>query len=744
MNKDDNAIEKVELQTPNLIPIKKRGPLSSINLKTSFDNSQNTESVKSLHLRDYLSVLLRRKWIFITFFVSVVGLVTLVSFLMSPVYKATTTIQIKNENPDIINFSNKQGEKPSEDYYPTQYNIITSRNLAQRVITKLNLGENPHLFDKGLFSSMISSIINIIPLSEKEVAEEDGNTSLVNNFLENLDVQPIESSQLVNISFLSSSPLLAANVAGTIADEYINFTMESKLQPTLEAKERLKEEVDTIRTKLKVSEEKLNEYIARSQIIFLTAKDKEYESLLTHKVSELSDELDRAIADRISKEAIFREVMKNGVEYGAVLQNPLIQSLTLEYAKLESEYFNLLKVYKPEYPNMLRLEKQIENIKNKISSEEQRILNTLESDYNIAVKKEAYLSSAIESLRQDVSAFQQKMVHYQILKNEVETNRNLYNTLFQRLKEVDVNTALTESNVQVIDKPEVPQKPFKPNKPLNLAVSIFIGLIGGIFLVFFVEYLDHSVKHVDDVEREARIPVLGTVPMLKMDQNKLITDGSNNNAPFVEALKSISTFIQFTNTSKPPKQILVTSPLPRDGKTLLATNISKNFITFVGKGIVIDADMRRPSIHKFLNLKNTVGLSSYLSGAADLNSVINKAPHPRFDTITSGPVPANPSALLNSVRMKELIDSLSSMYDYVVIDSPPVLGISDGMILSQFAEAVLVVVRASNTPKDALAQSIKLLKGVNANILGVVLNGINLNKRNGYAHYYSAYYNANK
>jgi capsular exopolysaccharide synthesis family protein len=751
MNNDERAVDKVVSYQENLSHLKNRE-----SLPPSMFWPLHNGGKEQYHLRDFIEILLRRKWIAIVFLITVVTIVAVASFSMQPIYKSTSTIQLQNVESHIMPFEHDKPEMPKKEYYPTQYNILKSTNLAERVIEKLNLDKEVTL-QKGFIAeslhylkahvlAFLDRVIEKLNLDQNTevMAEDDNNIQIINDFFEHLEIQPIASSQLVDISYLSPDPVLAANVANTIADEYAEFMMDIKLNPTLEAKTRLQQEADTMRKKLSDSEKALNTYLEKSQIIFLNESNSENRSLFTLKLSGLSSEMDRAVADRISKEAIYREVTKRDVKYGVVLDNPLIQSLTLEYANLEAEYFNLLKILKPEYPKAIQLEKQIETLKSKIEDEEQKILQSLKSDYAIAVKRETYLSSVIASLRKDVASFQQKMVHYHILRREVEINRDLYKLLLKRLKEVDISTALAESNVQIIDKAKIPLEPFKPRKALNIMLSLFIGLLGGIFVAFTVECFDQSVKDVDDIERGARIPVVGAVPFAKMDSRKLIGDSAYQHNHFKEALKSFSTFIQFSNGQRPPKKILITSPLPRDGKTLLATHIAQNYLKFSVNGIIVDADMRRQGSHEILDVDNTIGLSSYLSDNATLLTAIKKFPHPQFDVMTSGPTPPNPAALLNSPRMKELIDFLSNTYDFVIVDSPPILGISDSLILSQLVDTVVVVVRESNTPRDAMLQAIKLLDGVNAKIMGVVLNGINVSSKYGYARYYSSYYEADK
>ncbi len=723
MSRIEKSIEKAARMRGDLTPAPKQETSRAENFRFYLE-----EGEKRVHLRDYLDVLLRRKWIAIVFLISVVTIATLVSFLMKPLYKATATIQIKNENPSILTFKNiYQGTTPEEEYYETQYNILKSRSLAKRIIAKLpREKETKFVSEKGA-------------LNKQEKFNEVDGERLIDSFITSIEVQPIKKSQLIKINFISYNPEFASQVTNTIANEYINFTLESKLGPTQLARKRLEDQVEAMREKLEDSERHLNDYVARSQIILL-GKQGDYESILTQKLTELSKELDKETANRISKQAIYQEVRKSDADYSFVLENPLIQSLKEEYTKLESKYFNLSNVFKPEYPAMLRLEKEIENLKNRIEIEEQKIINALESDYNITLKKETSLSSAIETLRKDVLVLQQQMIQYQMLKREVDTNKELYTSLLTRLKEVDVSTTLSESNIQILDRAEIPLSPFKPKKAQNIGLSLIVGLLGGVFLAFFVEYFDNSIRTADVIEKKSHLPVIGLVPISRATSGELIRSfNSNDIGPFAEAFRTIGTYIKFTSAFKPPRQILITSPMEQDGKTTLVVNLAKSLVELWGKGIVVDADLRRPCIHSYFGVDNSTGLSSFLSGTIEYDGLIRKIPDLGIDFITAGPVPTNPSELLNSSRMRELINILSSTYDYLIIDSPPVLGLSDTLILSTFIESVVIVVKASNTPKDALTQAIKHLKGVNAKMLGVVLNGLNMQTRYGYSNYYTSY-----
>ncbi|MBI5665320.1 MAG: polysaccharide biosynthesis tyrosine autokinase [Nitrospirae bacterium] len=701
MSRIEDSLEKaVKLRTASAPAIRKEP------LPPDFSRSYYEDREKQPHLRDYLDILIRRKWIVIIFLVSVVITGTIATLLMKPLYKATTTIQLGSGKAEIVTF--KDVYKVGGDL-ETQYEILNSKNLAERVVTRL-------------------SSMNL---------EEGGEKISIGDVKEGLEIEPIKKTDLVSVNFIAQSPEVAAYIANTVADEYVNFRQESKLKPSQLGGIRLRKEVEDIRGKLEASEKQLNEYVAKSNFVF-TRNDKDYENLLAQKYSALDQELNKVTAERISTEAIYEEVKKSGIDYNVVLEKPIIQSLMRDYIKLESEYSNLLMIHKPEYPKMLQLKDQIETIKKRIEIEEQNIINTLHSDYQLALKKEKLLSSAIAKLRLDVTSLQKDMIQFQILKREVETNRTMYDTLLQRLKEVDISTTLTESDVQILDKAQVPKSPFKPQKAYNIALSLLFGIFGGVFLAFFVEYFDNTIKTDADIERISRLPVIGRIPISKTNTKELINDVSNDDLAFSEAFRSISTGMQFSNTSRLPKPILITSPMTQEGKSTISANIAKSLINSQRKGIIIDADLRRPDIHVLYNLDNSTGLSSYLTGESKFDALIKKSPHPGLDVITAGPIPPNPSELLDSSQMRELIDALSAAYDYIIIDSAPVLGMSDSLVLSTISEGVILVVKAQNTPLDALTQTHKALTNINANTVGVILNGVDI--KSGYA--YSSYYNS--
>jgi len=707
------------------------------------------------HLRDYLNVVLRRKWIVILFFLSVVVTVTLSSYLTKPVYKSTAVIKIDKENPNILTFKDVQVVDPDENYYETQYMILESRNLAKRTIQKLSLYKypdfNPDAKEPGysLFDMITGSIFGMSSNGKKEhkkeVSDEEREwTPHINRFANLLDVEPVPKSQLVRISFLSGSPELAQKVANAVTETYIDFNVDSKVDASRQARLFLEKQIEIMKQKVEASEEKLNDYATKNEILFIDESQAK-ENILSRKLSEISSSLSESTSDRIQAEAIYREVKESGGLNTQILNNSLIQSLKKEYSTLESDYQNLLKVYKEDFPKMKRLKGQMEALKGRIEQEKRNLVRSTENDYRAARKREAYLTNEFNRSKQRVLDFQKRNVQYQILRRDVDANKELYDSLLQRLKEVSVASTKTSTNIQVLDPAELPRGPHKPKKGQNIMLAVIFGLFGGVGLAFFIEYFDNTVKDTSEIENRLRLPTLGLIPHQKLSESikRPLLIHSKSRGAVAEAFRSIGTFIMLSSSTKPPKTILVTSPGEKEGKTTISINTAMAFAESVGNGIIIDADLRKPKLHHSFEADNSVGLSSYLSGNIGLGDGLIKATtHNGLSLLTSGPICPNPSELIVSKKMKELLDYLQGNYDFIVIDSTPVMGMPDSLFLSSIVDGTVLVIRAGHTTKGALRETKKIFRSINAKILGVILNGIKETdlKYNYYSNYYSSYF----
>ncbi len=719
---------------PNAIPVPFADP---------FDQPEGER-----HLRDYVHVLFRRKWTFFTFFLVVVTTVLLRTFLTTPIYRATVTLKIDDDRPAIMLFdrsSSFYAPPSSEDYLQTMYKILQSRNLARRVINEL-------VENKQFASS------SAVPAG---LVRRDGDidSGVVGNFLSKVTVSPVPNTRLVMVGFDSTDPAVAATTANVIARACTELNMETKSNATDWVRNLLENQLQEMKAKVERSDEALNKYVAQNNLVFAT-DDRSVEpegfgarstssSVPIDRIESLTNQLTQATADRVSKELLLKEAQQGNDEVllSAIASTPFVESLRKEYLARQAEYAKLSLVYKPDYPKMIKLKDEMKQLKSQLSVEVKTAIATLKKDHDLALKRENFFRAAVDDRKKQALNMSDKMVQYAILKRDADTNKELYNGILQRLKETGVNANLARSNVQVLDKADVPSVPYKPDRKRDMLLALFIGFFGGLGLAFFTDYLDNTVKTPDDVEKTILLPALGLVPAFPKTPDNgarpIISPLDKKSSSLLESYRAIGTYIQFASPERPPKVMLTTSAKRSEGKTTTSVNLATVLAGSQGRGIIIDGDLRKPTIHKVFELDNSNGLTAFLTGHTDFdNGLIQETKIPQLDVITAGIIPPNPSQLLESSRMRELINALVPIYSFIIIDAPPVLGLSDTLILSTMTEGVILVVRAGDTPKDSVIQAKKLLKNVNSNILGVVLNGVRESdlKYGSYSYYYSYYY----
>ena len=723
----------------------------------SFPPPQQEE--KEVNLRDYWKVVSKRRWIIIAFFLIVVVSTAVGTFTMKPVYRGTTSIQINKENPQIVDFKEIFAVNTMDmDYYQTQYKVLESRSLARRVVQSLKLSEHPQFLPQPEtpFQKWRSSILAPITAfyfpsakvsssgpGSSETAKETG---LINRFLGRLKIEPIRNSRLVKIHFDSHYPELSTQVPNTLAATYIQQSLEGRFVATQQAKEWLTTQLDDLKAKVERADEALQDFGSKHDIISLDEK----ENVTMQRLTDLNDALTKAESERMSKEALYKQTKdRNSDSLPSILENKLIMDLKQTYIQLEAQYMKLHETFKPEYPEMVRLRNQMQTIQKRIDAELTKIIASIKNDYESSLRREALLRQAFEQQKARVMQMKDSAIQYNILKREADTNRELYKGLLQRMKEAGVSAGIMASNIQVIDQAEMPTRPYKPNKQLNLLLAMVVGLFLGVGLAFFFEYLDNTVKTPEDVEQMIRLPSFGMVPEISSERRKKLDRGAPYPVELItfghpksmlsEAYRNIRTSILLSFSEKPPKKIAVTSPNPAEGKTTTAINTAIALSQTGAQVLIIDTDMRKPRIHKVFDHDNGVGLSNFLSGHADLGSVIKKTEIPNLFYLPSGPIPPNPSELISSNRFKTMVATLEETFDHIIFDSPPVLGFADSMILSSSVDGIVLVVLGGKTPRETLQRAKDVLQQVNAKILGVVINRIDI-QRSDYGYYYYRYH----
>jgi len=718
---------------------------------------------EEIHLRDYLRVIFKRRWLIVTILLIVVVSVTIESFRMTPIFRATAQVMIESDNPKVVDIEEVlRVNKTDADYYQTQYGILKSKALALKVIKFLTLKENPEIGDskKGFslgaaFHEMVGWLKNLFSSAEEkldpQLEEDKENNSLIKAYLSRLKVEPIRQSRLVNVSFEGKDPRMVAGIANAHAQLYIESNIERKFSASQQAVGWLNQRIKEEEKKLQHSEESLQAYREKQGLIDIDFGERQ--GIILQSLNDLNTALTIAQTEKIEKMQLYSELQKFSGQpelaesLPAVVQNPLIQELKANYIALSGEYSKLSRKYGLEHPTMVRLSSEMRGVREKIAQEVRKIAQSIETESRLASDKEKAILAAMETKKKEALNLNQKQIKYDVLRREADTTRALFESLLKRAKEATLTEGLNVTNIVVVDPARVPETPVKPKKAQNTLLALITGLTLGIGLAFFLEYLDNTIKTPDEVERYLKIPLLGVVGSFLTNspdpkKKEMITQVEPKST-IAEAFRTIRTNLLFSSPDVEKKVLLITSVLPLEGKTVLASNLAITFATMGKNVLLIDADLRRPRIHAVFDLERGKGLSALLVGG---ESTIRNTDIPSLKVITSGALPPNPAELLNSKKMKEIIERARAQYDLIIIDSPPILSVTDPAILATFSDGVVVTIRASSTPRPAIKKGIQQLSEVGGKVLGCVLNDVNFEKESyyysNYRYYYHYYYHA--
>jgi succinoglycan biosynthesis transport protein ExoP len=704
-------------------------------------------SPREPHLYDYLLILRKHQWLIVSFLIAVVTIVAIATFRMQPVYVATARIEMDRENTNILPFQGADSYDYTmdlENYIETQSKILTSETLALQTIRNLGLAARPG------FSSAEgpSEAIAIGSLANEKRPPELG------GFLGSLSVRRVPSSRLMDVSFESTDPQLAAKIVNAHIATYIEQNFRSRFDATTRSTGWLSDQLDELKIKVQKAEEARIAYERQNQIWTLDDK----QNITTQRLVDINRELTDAQSERMKKESLFQFAKSGNLDAVPQVQNnSALMDLFRKQTEASSQYTDALNQYGPNFPKVQRLQLQLKQIDDSIEREKKKILDILESDYREARQRETMLTEALDMQKVEANQMAEKFVEYNILKREAEATKTLYDGLMTKLKETAIAQGLRSSNIRVVDPAMIPSFPSRPAKTRNISLAFLVGLVGGIGLALLREYLDNTVKTPDDIETLARLPSLAVVPQFASSngiakKQRLIrgiaTNGHEKRIELVaqhlpksqmsEAFRALRTSILLSQADHPPQVILVTSALPREGKTTAAANLAVTLAQLGDRTVLVDADLRKPGVGRLLNLGSGkyAGLSSYLAGVSSLDLVTIQHPViPNLAAIPTGPLPPNPADLLSSHKFAEAIAELRTKYKFVVIDSPPVMAATDAVILSVQTDGVLLVVRSGETPKEAFTRTRDLLNSVKCHILGVVLNAVDSNAPDYYYSY---------
>jgi capsular exopolysaccharide synthesis family protein len=708
---------------------------------------QPTES----RLRHYWRILYRRRWVALSILAACIGFALIASMLTQRQYTATARIQIAREVAKVMNIEgveNEEGAAASAEFYQTQYALLKSRSLAEAVVRSLGLSENYQFLADYDMSEAES--IRELPRAERfALATEKVDESTA--------VAPVRGSSVVDVHVEVPNPQLAASIANELVEKFIETNLSRRFEATAYAREFLQNRLNSVRAKLEDSERRATEY-ARQQGLITIASSGEggetsgQQSLTTADLAQLSSQLALARAQRARAEADFR-ASSGGAAAERARGNEAVNALRRQRAELTGELRKLESDFGPEYPRVVALRAQLNELNRQIAQEEgvvrSGVNRDLEDRYRQALAAERGLQSRVDQLKAAVLDQQQRSIQFNIIQRDVDTNRALYEALLQRFKEIGVAGGIGTNNVSVVDPALPPEDPSSPNLPLNLALGLIFGLALGAGAAFALEQLAESVILPSEFQRKLGLPLLGSTPITKTEGGRKLLgttalttrDVTNklgeSQSELSEAYFSILTAIQFSTPKGAPKTLSVTSSQAGEGKSTTALALAKALASVGARVLIIDADMRNPSLHKALGLQSGRGLSDVLTGKAELMEVAQTADG--ISAIPAGPLPPNPAELLASGALEEALRVAGENFDHVVLDGPPVLGLADAPLIARATEGTVFVVESGRTRSTQARQAIERLIRVRAHLLGAVLTKLD-SRSSGYGYGYGYNY----
>ena len=752
-----------------------------------------SDQTSQKHLRDYWKIVLKRMRPMTAVFCAVMFVGAIYTLTSPTLYTARSILSIEPANPSVTGVAGVSGMMPGDryetagpyDYYKTQFELLKSEPLRARVIKTLNLEKNPAFNRSSGFNPLnpilgwIGNVFDYVhsffspapsqPASAR-VYELGVKPSLIARYSGYLTIDPVKNTRLVNIILNTSDPKLSQDLANAHATGFIQMILENRFSLTKEAKDFLGARLAELREKVQNAEVKLNKFRQQYGVVSF----EKGENIAVDRLVDLNKVLTKARADRIEAESLYRMTRNKNTEYLAnVLTNPLIQQIKGNIANLEAEKGRLLSIFTNEHPRVQEINQQLIEARRGLRSEINNIVRGVESTYSAARAHEESLEKEAKSQQEAALSLKEVGVDYAVLNEEVVVNRGLYENVLKRLHETNVANDLAASNIQIVQRAELPTRPSSPNWLRNMILSIILGVLLAGAVAFFLEYMDSTVNTPQNVWAAVSLTTLGVVPHLQSlpekyraglphqpaakylgSQRKLNGKGQNDSMSrelvmtrdqlslTAESYRTIRTALMLAKAEHPPKVILLTSPAPGEGKTVTTVNLGIALAQSGQSVVVIDADLRKGRCHKLVNVSNEVGLANVLAGQIGLRSAIRDTTVSNFYVLPRGALAPNPADLLMSRKMQETLTELRNSFDFVLIDSPPAIAVSDAAVLSAFCDGVLFVFHGQKTTAQAARHAVERLDSINAPLLGVILNGVDIRNPDyvDYRSYYPTYY----
>lgn len=679
-----------------------------------------------LDIWNILNIIKKWWWLIFLFTAMIVGLTALVVFRMTPVYMASSVLEVKQQERQIFNNSDVENFTVDKEFFDTQVELLKSVSLAESVVDSLNLVADPDFSIDAMET------------------RENKRKRVVQQFAKTLKISPVGRSRLIKISFESTNPEIASRVANTVTDTFISFNMERKYNATSYARDFIEERLKSTKIILEESERELARYATDNELI--TVRDEKGNTipgyLAAAALISLDAELTSALTNRVEHEKRYKLALEK-LSTTEIQNSATLTNLKTQYVELNAEYLEKIAIYKPQFPEMKKLKSRIDYLSGQIASETQLINDTmlaeLKTQYDVAIETEQDLQKRVETLKVSAVDIRKKSVDYNILEREVSTNRTQYDALLQRLKEVSISDDIGSNLITLVDHAVSPTSPFKPNKLLALLLS---GLLGGMLItgiVFAIEFIDDRIKSPDDIKTKLKSTIMGVIPRAK-DMTKVTDLLSDPQSSIAEAYASLRTNLQFSGPNGGPKVIHMTSTRSGEGKSVSSLALALRFAGLNENVLLIDADMRLPT---FTNKAgDNTGLSGLLTSTKNPLDHVHQTKFDNLSLLPSGQLVPNSSEILSTYRLTEVLDILRDQYDRIIVDSPPVMGLSDALVLGANCDASLVVVQFSSVRTPAVKATLDRLKSSGTKTLGVVLTKYKAPSK-GYLNYYQYSYGEN-
>ena len=749
------------------------------------------EEEEGARLSEIWRIIRKRKWLILTITFIITTIVTIEAYRTKSSYMAAAFIEIGKENATIQAGPNDTVIRTddSDIYYPelsinTHLFRLTSEPLLEDVVVNLKLEENPRFVEppRNSIWQAIRAIGGKAGAGEQEemkptavetpmpglgrnVArsqqESDRLAPYVGAISSAIQAEQVKNTRTLKVSYTHTDPAIAAAVANGVAQAFIDQSFENKTEKFTKASDWLDTTTRELKTKVEQSEQRLADYTRQHNIFSIEGK----ETLTTDKLSRMHDQATRAETERILKESLYEVVKAGNVsQLPAAFSDSKILNLQKKLEDLQVQSDKLDLKYGPDYPAVVETRQEIITTKAQIEKNRKDLEEKLKSEYTVAQREEQALKAALASSKGEAVQQNQDAIQYNILKQEVETAKGLYTDFLQKTNQAKVEVAQQHNNFRLIQPARVPRGPIGPNRFRTIMMGLLLSLVAAIGLAYFLEYIDSTIKTVEDVGRYMRLPALGVIPAMatggagllngKIKGKSLLPGGRPNGQAHIpdrpvaldtrssaaEAYRVVRTSILLSAAGHPPKTTLVTSGQPGEGKTTTVINTAISLAQLGSSVLIMDCDLRRPTTHKIFGVESSSGLSSYLSRDIKVDGLIQKLQIPNLSLFPCGPIPPNPAELISSDRMKELLRNLSEQYDHILIDSPPLINVTDSVILSAMVDGVILVVHGGKSSRGVAQRARQELTSVGAKIFGVVLNNVDM-RREGYDHhYYQKYY----